>query len=153
MSNIQIPYFYSLWFTTIDPLVAVHGAYMNIFTPATTLDAYIPAEVAPYNPNHYILFQIEAAHFLCLAFLSTILLRYTQDIQVWKIMQAAILIVDLGMLYSLGNSLDQQGRLAVAKWRAEDWGCLLIVGFVTLLRSAFLLEVRFRAIGGTTKRD
>ena len=37
-----IPNFYRIFFTWVDPLNAVHGAYMHFATPDVVMNAYIP---------------------------------------------------------------------------------------------------------------
>ncbi len=73
-----------------------------------------------------------------ISFITAVLLRYTSDLNVWRAVQASILLVDCSMLYGTWAAFRQQGRLDPAGWRPEDWACLGITGFVTVARILFL---------------
>ena len=88
-------------------------------------------------------FQQTARYTLALCLLQAVLLRATADLRVWQILQLSTLVIDAAMLYSLYWGLSSQGRLAMDKWRSEDWGCLLITLIATLYRTLFLLGVGF----------
>jgi hypothetical protein len=140
-----IPAFYRHFFTTIDPLVALSGVYGNFFTPQTVSEAYIPASIAAYNPANFILYRINGGDLLCVAFLMVVLLRYTKDVVIWKILEGAVLIIDLVILQGLWEMHGQQGRRFVGKggMRWEDWACVGITLTVAVIRSAFLAGVGF----------
>lgn len=136
-----MPAFYRIWFTWVDPIIAGHAVYMDFFTPDTVLNAFIPD--SPRNPAHDMLFHQMGGGMLHIAFVSAVLLRYTSDVKVWRIVQGGILLVDLVGLGSLWHTLGRQGRRHPAGWRFEDWACVVILGFVTLLRLSFLAGLGF----------
>ncbi len=136
--------------TYLDPMISLWGAYMDFFTPDVVLNAYIPNPAR--KPQHDMLFQQLGGSMLHFAFLSAVLLRYTDDLGVWKILQTAFLIVDIVGLFSVWDALGKQDRLYFAAVRWEDWGCLAILGFCALLRVAFLAELGFRRSGSRVKR-
>lgn len=76
-------------------------------------------------------------------FISAVLLRYTQDIKVWHIVEIANLIVDFAYFPAVFGALKEQGRVLPETWRAEDWGSLAITGVATLVRLTFLARVGF----------
>ena len=76
-----------------------------------------------------------------LCFLDVFLLRYSKDIVVWKIQQAATMIYDVVLLWSVYEALGKQGRLSLEGMRWEDWGGIAITGLAVLVRGAFLLDV------------
>ncbi|KAI9792566.1 MAG: hypothetical protein M1816_002086 [Peltula sp. TS41687] len=141
-----IPLFYRIFFTWIDPLNAIWAAYGHFFQPDMVLNAYIPDSAR--NPPHDMLFQHLGGALLNIAFVDAVLLRYTDDVRVWKIVQAGVLILDWVMIYSLWDALARQGRLQPAVWRLEDWGCVVMNGFITAVRSLFIAEVAFRRNAG-----
>lgn len=119
------------------------GASLDFFAPDTVLTSFVPNAVR--NPRHDMLFQQLGGSLLNIAFIDAVLLRYTADLVVWKIVQRAVLLVDVTGLYSLWAALSQQGRLNPAVWRGEDWGCVGITGLVTVVRILFIVEVGFRS--------
>ena len=76
-----------------------------------------------------------------LAFIDVVLLRYTKDVKIWKILEAAVLIYDFALLFSNYYALSQQGRLSFGALRWEDWGGIAITGQAVIVRSAFLFGV------------
>lgn len=79
---------------------------------------------------------------------SAVLLRYTDDVNVWAIVQVACFVVDLAYYWSVWRVLGSQGRLSPLLWRAEDWGSVGITAVAGAVRLAFLMGVGFDKRGG-----
>lgn len=125
-----------------DPLVCFWAVYMDFFTPAFVVNAFIPASLSPHNPPHDFLLQQLGGAMLMLGLLDLVLLRYSKDVMVWKILEGATLVYDLVLLGSYYDTLGKQGRLSLNDMRAtEDWGGIGITGVAVVMRSAFLLNV------------
>lgn len=138
----NIPAFYRFYFLWSDPLVCLWAAYMDFFTPDVVVNAFVPSSVAPRNPQHDFLLQQLGGALLMLGFLDVALLRYAEDVVVWKILQMAVLLYDLVLLYSIYYALLGQDRLSLADMRVvEDWGSIAITGVAAAVRGAFLLDV------------
>src|ERR1700761_3399586 len=136
-----IPGFYRFYFSWSDPAICLWGAYIDFFTPAFVSNAFLPSTIAKWDPLFDFTLQQLGGALLMLAFIDIVLLRYTKDVKIWKIIQAAVLIYDLSLLYSNYYSLKQQGRLSVSALRWEDWGGIFISFQAAVVRSAFLLGV------------
>ena len=81
-------------------------------------------------------------------FLQVVLLRLrSRDLTVWRCLQASIAIVDLVIIASVLQGLSIQGRITPALWRWQEWGNLLITGFVLATRVVFLLVVHPTQLG------
>jgi len=92
--------------------------------------------------------------FIATIVLQVVLLRYTQDVNIWKIVQFSILINDYALFHSLWVALSAQKRLDFGKIRAEEWGTIGITAFVTVARVLFLAGVGLgRKAGGSKKRN
>ncbi|KAF2092996.1 hypothetical protein NA57DRAFT_61855 [Rhizodiscina lignyota] len=151
-STKDIPIFYKFYFLWSDPLICLWAVYMDFFTPSVVVNAFIPSSIAPRNPQFDFLLQQLGGALLMLAILDVVLLRYSKDVMIWKILQAATLTYDLAMLYSTYDALKSQGRLSFASMRpAEDWGNVGITGLAVVVRSAFLLDVGMK--GGKGRRE
>ena len=136
-----IPAFYRLYFHWSDPAICLWGAYMDFFTPAFVSNAFLPKEQQPWNPMFNFTLQQLGGALLMLAVIDILLLRYTEDVGVWKILQAAVLVYDLSLLYSNYDALGMQGRLSLEGLRWEDWGGIFISAQAAVVRTAFLLGV------------
>jgi hypothetical protein len=165
-----IPKPYTIFLTTVDPLIAIWGVYLDLFSPGTVLSSLYPpfypplvllqpsASVANQDPypvpaTFRFAFIQHAFHMLACAFLSTVLLRaYPGDLKVWKLLQAALLIADIGVVWSLWDAVVvQQGRGLGGKGglRLEEWGFVGIMVVIVLFRGLFLAGVGLGGSGGS----
>ena len=138
-----IPPFYRIFFTSIDPLIALSGAYISLFDPETILASSFPRSsiyAKPTPPITVLLTQASGA-FVMMAYFMIFMLRYTDDVKIWKMFEFGILITDFTLFLSLSDALGIQGRLDVGAIRWEEWGTIVITGFVTSVRVAFLVGV------------
>ncbi|CAK1365662.1 unnamed protein product [Cercospora beticola] len=143
-----IPKPYTLFFTLLDPLIALSGISMMFFTPSLVTSAFIPSSLSPYNPlQTFFQHQLGGALLMCVI-LQLFLLRKTNEIWIWKTFQAGQLVYDFALLYSIFNALDQQARLHPVAYRAEDWGNIVIVGICAIVRGLFCFEI---GLEGETK--
>lgn len=148
----NIPALYRFYFRWSDPAICLWGAWMDFITPAFVLNAFIPTAIAVRNPYFDFTLQQLGGALLMLIFFDVVLLRYTNDIKIWKILQMAVLIYDLSLLYSMYDSLGQQGRLSFGALRWEDWGSIVITAQAAVVRTAFLLGVGLSEGSKRTKR-
>lgn len=106
-----IPSFYRIWFTTIDPLVCLATSLTCFWDPDLGLTSVVPASLSTRNPYQDFLFHQTGALYLLLAVVLGVLLRHAAaDLAAWRIVQAAVLAVDLILLWSQYYSQRQQGR-------------------------------------------
>lgn len=106
------------------------------------------------NPDHDMLFFHLAGSFMTIAVMSAVLLRYTSDLGVWKIVQFGIILYDFEICYSTWYFLGKQSRLDPVLWRSEDWGNLTFMAVIIAVRLAFLLGVGLKSasIGAKGKK-
>ncbi|KAL5344076.1 hypothetical protein BJX70DRAFT_393499 [Aspergillus crustosus] len=137
----QIPVFYRAVLLWYDPIGALFGCYMNLFAKDTYLNSYIPPSLATRDPSHNMIFNQLAAGFFVVATSQAILLRYTSDVNVWKILNGCLLGWDFILLWSLWNGLGVQGRLGPGSWRGEDLMAIMPTVFMTLVRGAIVAGI------------
>lgn len=153
MSLSNVHRFYHIWFKWIDPLVLVPTVYMAVYSPEVMLDSFIPAHLSTYNPDQGFLLHQLAALFAFIGIVQGGVLRATNEISVWRVINAGILVVDIAMLASLYVSLKQQDRLAMEGMRANDWGNFIFTTLVTSIRVAFLTGIGVgKSYGSQAKR-
>jgi hypothetical protein len=130
--------FYHVWFKWIDPITLVPTVLATAFMPRVMLDSFVPKELSAYNPDQGFLFHQLAGLFTFVAIVQAGVLRASDEITVWRIVNAGVLVVDVIMLLSLFLSLRQQNRLSFTGIRGADWGNLSFTTLVTAIRIAFL---------------
>lgn len=131
--------FYRVWFQWVDVLVLIPTIYALIYTPQLMLDAWVPPPLSAYNPDQGFLLHQLAAMYAFVAIALGGVLRVSDDIKVWRIIIAGVMVVDISMLASIYASLDQQGRLGDLRY--ADWGNILFTGLVTVIRALFLAGI------------
>ncbi|KAF1957946.1 hypothetical protein CC80DRAFT_491269 [Byssothecium circinans] len=138
-----VPTIYRLFFTYMDPLMCISGAYLSFFEPESILATTFPRthNWAQVTPSHAVLLDQAGGAYVMMAFLMITMLRYTNDLNIWKIFQFSILMTDFALYYAFWKGLKAQGRLGLESLRWEEWGTLGLVGSGTVLRTLFLLRV------------
>ena len=140
-SSQSIPTFYRVFFTIVDPIICLWGAYMDFFDPRMVLSSHILNDVP--DIGHVMILKQRGGGMLGWGFISAFLLRYTNDIKIWHIVEIAILLVDFAYFPAVFGALNAQMRVLPETWRAEDWGSLVVTGTATLVRLAFLARLGF----------
>jgi hypothetical protein len=144
--------FYRIWFTTIDPTVLFFTVLACIFSPATILETVLPPSIEAFNPlSHGPLLHQSAALYAFMGVMYAVLLRASNDLKVWRIVQGATLGVDLALLATLYALLVQQGRLDIKMWKGGDWFNMVFTVWVALIRIAYLLGIGGEAGGDERK--
>ncbi|KAF1845008.1 uncharacterized protein K460DRAFT_365923 [Cucurbitaria berberidis CBS 394.84] len=151
MTKPHVHTFYRAWFTWVDPIVLFFTILACIFTPADVLNTVVPADLAPLQRFHECLFHQSAALYAFMAIMFAVLLRASPDPKVWRVVQAATLLVDVALLATMYGALKQQGRLETTKWRGGDYFNFLFTVWVAVVRIAFLMGIG-GADGGNSKK-
>ena len=150
---LPIPSFYRILFTTIDPILGLIGAVLALFSPTTTLTSFTPHFVQPIATETTVLLASSAGWHLGMAFLQLVLLRRTNELQVWRAVQGALIPVDLAMFVALVRVLRQEGRLDKMRWRSEDWVNVVMYISLLVIRLAFLSGIGMDAPGDPDEDD
>ena len=152
MAPSSVHSFYRIWFTWVDPAAIVPTVYFLLVNPAVYMSALIPPSMSTPNPDHALLFHSMAALYAFLGLQLIVLLRITDDLKVWRVFQAGILMVDFALMASQYVSLEQQGRLHLKGIRGDDWAAFIFTALVAVIRIFFLAGVGVKSKTKATKR-
>lgn len=136
-----VPAFYTLFFSYVDPLIALYGVYLNFVDPSLAVTSTSPTST--YDPKTVFLFHQAGGLALSVAVMSALLPRFSDDLSVWKLFQFSLLLSDFAGLSGVYNALERQGRMEPAKWTGDDYGCGGTYVFITVVRLLFVLGVGF----------
>lgn len=135
---------YRAWFLWVDPVLTLAGMYGNLIDHDTNVTSFF-TDLRPsvhLVPYFYQIGGMGASYLV----LSVFLLRYTEDVGVWKILQAAITCADFTLLAATYVGMRHEGTLSdVSAWRFLDWANIVITGICTVLRIAFVLGIGIKA--------
>jgi hypothetical protein len=143
MGNSHIPLFYRIFFLYIDPCICLSGIYVCFFDHGTYLEMGVPRALTRHSSSSPLtshLINALGAWSLCIFALQTLLLQQYRDVKIWKIFMFAVLLTDLGLVYSIYES-DPVMAVSVGKWEKAEWTNHGIFGTVIVIRTAFLLGV------------
>ena len=137
----HIPFAYRLIFTWLDPLACLAIAYQNWAAPETIMEAFVfnyaSSEVS-YHRDLAPLFHLIASSFMLTGLFSAVLLRYSDDVGLWKRVQFCVWLVDVSLLASKPVVLSHdQGWGAML--RAENWAPADAVAIGLFLARSFLI--------------
>ncbi|KAL5354824.1 hypothetical protein ACLOAV_000915 [Pseudogymnoascus australis] len=142
-TSFRLPLLYTTFFLTIEPLSTLLGAYYAYFQPhsylALTTPSTPPSALLP--PSTAIVLQQLANLYLLLSLTEATLLRTTNDLAVWRVFLFALLVADVGHVWSVREAVGCEGYWRVWAWNAMDWGNLGFVYVAAALRVAFLMGV------------
>ncbi|KAF4629287.1 hypothetical protein G7Y89_g8864 [Cudoniella acicularis] len=154
----SIPLFYRLFFLYFDPLICLSGIYLSFFDQHTFIQNGVPSALsgsitssAEILPLAAYFMRSVGSYSVSIFALQILLLHQFKDapnglnVKIWRTLQFAILLIDLGLMYSVFEASPIE-FLDVGGWSSGDWTNNGILGVVIVLRTAFLL-----GIGGVEK--
>lgn len=150
---------YQLLFLYVEPLSVLVGAFYAAVRPSYYLDQiHIPsapsvllAQVSsdPFDPTvlagavplgtETALRQLGSVYLL-LALNEFLILRFTSDLRVWRMLLLTMLIGDFGHLWAC-RGLGSEYYWQWWAWNAMGWGNIAFVYLLAIARIAFLLNV------------
>ncbi|KAI8935743.1 hypothetical protein NX059_007263 [Plenodomus lindquistii] len=135
--NIPLPY--TLWHLTIEPLLALTGAYHLHFHP-TFYHTYMPSTSA-YNASSQIIYNQLATTYLFFAFIEAVVLRVVHDLRAWRTIVFGLALCDVGHVYAAWCEMGVEGVKGCAGWRREEWIANFLNLWPLVVRVGFLMGV------------
>jgi len=136
---------YRIFFLSIEPLLAFSGACLSHFHPYKFVASITPASIhtSPplvVTPTIQLLCTNIAALYLLFTINEAIVLRLSNDINVWRAVIAGMLISDFGHLYGV-YAADPARATEWGMWVMEEWFNVLTLSFGAVVRLGFLAGV------------
>ena len=144
----SITYLPRLLLTTLEPLCAFFGVILLLTSPSiylANLSRLHPGDLHPAALGASWIYTQLAGGWLLIIFLEAILLRTVDDIKVWRLVCAGILLSDALYTHSLAEAVGGWGEwVVVSKWTAMDWTAAVTTWPFVLTRVGIVLGL----IGG-----
>lgn len=138
----SVPLFYRIAFLLFDVAMPVMGIYGNLLDPAFVLGGFTPKFISPPNNETQVLLDAGAGWFAALILLNLGFLRYkANDVTVWKILEAAIILVDVFQLVGFARLYQAEGKMAMSQLSGQDLGNVIGYSVIALVRTAFVLGI------------
>ena len=138
---------YRVFFLYVEPLATVIAAFAAAFQQKLYLElTHFPTAPRGSIPisNSVVLNQLANLYFL-FAINEGLVLRSTSDVKVWRAIIIALLIADLGHIWSV-HPLGYSIYWDVTNWNTIDWGNLGFVYLGALIRTSFLIQTSSKKI-------
>ena len=139
--TIQPALIYRSFFLYVEPFCTLAGAYAAFFHQQLYLrlthSRTAPRGIPPLS-NKIVLNQL-ANLYMLFAINEALVLRSTNDRNVWRALIVALLVADIGHIWSV-HLIGSKIYWDVMSWNAIDWGNLGFVYLGALIRISFLLQ-------------
>lgn len=138
----RVPLLYRIIFTYVDPVVAFVTGYLILFHRDTILGTLSPLFLPRHEVYDPLLWQLAGGYWIT-SIMQGVMLRYSNDLGVWKISNLAIMVMDLLIVGSMWEMRGPPHNLALSM-SSKDWGNAIGAGSFAILRLAFLLDIGFK---------
>ncbi|KAL1848936.1 hypothetical protein VTK73DRAFT_9981 [Phialemonium thermophilum] len=140
----SVPFVYRLVLTTIEPLFATSGALMAFRSPAAYLSTMTRGATFFLPDTAFVYTELGGA-WLLFAFLEAVVLRAFDDLRLWRLLCAGMLLSDAAYCHSAAQAVGGWAQWVVlSRWTAEDWLVFWSTAPMVLVRVLIVLGVGVR---------
>lgn len=121
-ASTSIPLLYRIMITTVEPFLALSGALMVLTQPGSYLSSMTRSALTTSPSSLDFIFTELAGGWLHFSFTEAVILRLVDDLRVWKLICAGLLLSDLAYAHSCAQAVGGWGVWCrVWEWEASDW--------------------------------
>jgi hypothetical protein len=141
---LHIPLIYRLYFLWFEPLAALNGAYMAIFTTNEYLKVITPnwTDISK-TPQFQVVVDQVGACYVMFALIEAVVPRVTNELSVWKAVLRSLIFCDIFHIYATGKAPGFDVLMNPSAWRVEDCVNIVMLYVGLFLRAAFIVELGF----------
>lgn len=137
----SVPYTYRLILLTVEPLFAMMGSVLVLVDPSTYLGSITRHSVA-FTPDTTFLYTALAGSWLYFAFVEAVVLRLFDDLALWRVLCAGMLLSDFAFCHSTAQAVGGWGiYVNMGDWTAEDCVAFATTAPMVLTRILLVLGV------------
>ncbi|EHK26288.1 uncharacterized protein TRIVIDRAFT_218455 [Trichoderma virens Gv29-8] len=131
--------FYRFFFQKLDPLIMIWSGYVNLRNGSFSSSLFFNRSSTQYQ-DAFVLEQMFAL-MTTVAVMAALLLHYTDDIKVWRMIQVVLLIWNFACLNDTTFALHLAGPFERVSRGVECIYCVELCTVLILLRLCFLMGV------------
>lgn len=140
-----VPYVYRLILLTIEPFLAVVLGSLLVFLQPETYLASVTRHAVPFSAETTFLYTALGGSWLYFAFVEAVVLRLFDDLALWRVLCAGMLLSDVAFLHSTAQAVGGWGVYArVGGWTVEDWAGFVMTAPMVLTRVLIVLGAGLR---------
>ena len=146
LASSSIPSLYRFFLLYAEPLFALNGAILLLFKPGSYLSTMTrQATTSVMDESTQFIYTELAGGWLHLAFTEAVVLRYVDDVKVWRLICAAMLLSDVAYCHSCAQAVGGwQEWLRVTGWGMEDWIVTITTWPFALARVAIAFKLGWK---------
>lgn len=150
----SVPYLCRLILLTIEPFFALMGSALVLVDPSTYLGS-ITRHSVPFAPHTTFLYTSLGGSWLYFAFVEAVVLRLYDDLALWRVLCAGMLLSDFAFCHSTAQAVGGWGvYVKIGDWTLEDWVAFGSTAPMVLTRIVLVLGIGLkRPIPGTVKGE
>ncbi|OIW33040.1 hypothetical protein CONLIGDRAFT_651819 [Coniochaeta ligniaria NRRL 30616] len=146
-----LPSIYRLTLTTLEPLFALNGALLAFFNPQSYLST-MTRDTATLTPGTRFLYTELGGAWLYFAFVEAVVLRQFDDLRLWRLLCAAMLLSDVAYCRSVAQAVGGWGQWVVlSDWTAADHAVFWSTAPCALVRVLVVLGIGARKVPAAKK--
>lgn len=135
----SVPYIYRLILLTIEPFFALMGSALVFVDPSTYLGSITRHSVA-FAPNTTFLYTALGGSWSYFAFVEAVVLRFFDDLALWRVLCAGMLLSDFAFCHSTAQAIGGWGDyVKIENWTGEDWVAFATTAPMVLTRILLVL--------------
>lgn len=139
-----VPPLSRLLITTIEPALAVSGALLAFRQPRAYLST-MTRRAGTFSSDTVFLYTELGGAWLYFAFVEAVVLRLYDDLWLWRLLCAGMLLSDAAYCHSAAQAVGGWGSwVTFEDWTVEDWVVLITTAPMVLARLLLVLGVGVR---------
>ncbi|EGX91408.1 hypothetical protein CCM_05566 [Cordyceps militaris CM01] len=116
-----VPFAFRFILTVLEPLAALHGAWMCLYNPGRYLAA-MTRDAFPLSPSETYIYTTVGGSWIYFAFLEAVVMRLFDDVRLWRYLCAGILMNDAVYCHATAQAVGGwEVWLDVGKWTRDDY--------------------------------
>ena len=137
----SVPYIYRLILLIIEPLFALMGSALVLVDPGTYLGSITRQSVA-FTSDTTFLYTALSGSWLYFAFVEAVVLRLFDDLALWRVLCAGMLLSDFAFCHSTAQAVGGWGiYVNMGDWTLEDYVAFASTAPMVLTRILLVLGV------------
>ncbi|KKA29973.1 hypothetical protein TD95_002987 [Thielaviopsis punctulata] len=135
-ASVAIPRFFRLMLTTIEPLSALNGGLLALYSPAQLTSMVTRSAPFPSpSPATAFLYTSLGGAWLFFAVIGAVVLRVLDDVRAWRVLCAAMLVSDVVATMAVVQAVGGWDEwVDVRQWAAEEWAANVVTTGMVAVR-------------------
>ena len=153
-SSSAIPYLYRFALFYLEPLFATGGVLLALTKPENYVSTMTRRVTTSIDPSTNFIYTELAGTWLYFAFTEAVVLRFIDDLRIWRLLCVGMLLSDIAYCHSCAEAVGGWSVwLVVWKWSIDDWTVTMTTWPFLLVRIAIVLGIGVKDAASDMKKE